>query len=390
MIISPKLKLTFVLFFLLFLKYSPNYASDIPRLIFFYSPNCKACIQVKNELIPKIEKEFKNKIKVGYHDISNIENYKLLLGLKERHKLGTKISVPTCYFKGRFFVGKKDISENLKTFIAASLEAIHREEILLEIDLIKHFKTFTPLVIISLGLVDGINPCAFTVIVFFMSFLAVQGYRKRELSFIGITFIFSVFLAYLLMGVGLFAFLYRLKGFWYITKVFNFSIGIFSIIMGVLALYDFYIYQKTRQTEGLLLQLPKPIKNRIHYVIGLHYRNGGTKDKNKTKRGFLSLILSASITGFLVSLLEAVCTGQTYLPTISFVLKTSHLKLQALIYLLLYNFMFIVPLFIIFFFALLGVSSEQFSKFLKKRLSVIKLLMAGLFFGLGIFLIWKV
>ena len=95
------------------------------------------------------------------------------------------------------------------------------------------------------------------------------------------------------------------------------------------------------------------------------------------------------ITGFLVSLLEAVCTGQAYLPTISFILKTTPLKLQAMGYLLLFNVMFVVPLLIIFIFAVFGVTSERFSKVFKKYLSVIKVLMAVLFFGFGIFLIWR-
>jgi threonine/homoserine/homoserine lactone efflux protein len=51
--------------------------------------------------------------------------------------------------------------------------------------------------------------------------------------------------------------------------------------------------------------------------------------------------------------------------------------------------MFITPLLIIFLFALLGVTSEQFARFLKRHLGPIKILMAVLFFGLGIFLIWR-
>jgi cytochrome c biogenesis protein CcdA len=91
----------------------------------------------------------------------------------------------------------------------------------------------------------------------------------------------------------------------------------------------------------------------------------------------------------LVSLLEAVCTGQVYLPTISFVLKSTTLKLEALGYLLLYNFMFIAPLVVIFVLALLGTSSQQFSGFLKKHLGLIKILMVILFFGLGVYLFWR-
>jgi cytochrome c biogenesis protein CcdA len=180
-----------------------------------------------------------------------------------------------------------------------------------------------------------------------------------------------------------------LKNFWLVAKIFNLSVGVLSIILGILAVYDIFKFKKSGSTEGLLLQLPTAVKNQIHSVIGLHYRK--PKGEESLQRiSIVRLTFSALVTGFLVSILEAVCTGQTYLPTISFVLKTSPLKLQALGYLLLYNFMFIVPLLVILAFALWGVTSEQFAKILKKNLLSIKVLMAMLFFGLGIFLIWRV
>jgi len=77
-----------------------------------------------------------------------------------------------------------------------------------------------------------------------------------------------------------------------------------------------------------------------------------------------------------VSLLEAVCTGQLYLPTIVFVLKESTLRLRALGYLLLYNLMFIFPLLLILILALFGTTSEHFSQFLKKHLVIMKVSMA--------------
>jgi hypothetical protein len=116
----------------------------------------------------------------------------------------------------------------------------------------------------------------------------------------------------------------------------------------------------------------------------MHYR------KPSLERHIFALVTTALLTGFLVSILEAVCTGQTYLPTIAFILKTTTgLRLQALAYLLLYNLMFILPLLVIFFFALLGVTSGQFFAFLRRHLLTVKVMMALLFFGLGIFLIWK-
>jgi len=51
--------------------------------------------------------------------------------------------------------------------------------------------------------------------------------------------------------------------------------------------------------------------------------------------------------------------------------------------------MFVVPLLVIFILALIGVTSGQFYQFLKKHLLAIKVLMAVLFFGLGIYLILR-
>lgn len=355
--------------------------SPLRKLIVFYSPACHKCIEVKNEFMPEIEKEFKGRLQIEYRDITDINNYTLLLRLRERYNKEMEIDLPVFFFEGKFLSAKEGIRDSLRSFVAGPLKGPVREENLPAIDLVARFKNLAAITVMGAGLIDGINPCAFTVIVFFISFLALQGYKKKELAVIGLAFIFAVFLTYLFIGLGIFNFIYRLKGFWMVTRIFNISIGIFSIILGIFAIYDFFKFKKTRDTQGLLLQLPRSVKNRIHYVIGLHYR--------KTQKPIFRLAITALLTGFLVSLLEAICTGQAYLPTITFILKTTNLKLQALAYLLFYNLMFILPLLIIFLFALLGATSGQFSSFLKRRLLSIKLLMAVLFLGLGIFLIWK-
>jgi len=55
----------------------------------------------------------------------------------------------------------------------------------------------------------------------------------------------------------------------------------------------------------------------------------------------------------------------------------------------LYNIMFIVPLAVIFVFALAGVSSGQFTKFLHRHFLAVKILMACLFFMFALFLLWR-
>lgn len=360
-----------------------------PKLIVFFSPTCHRCMQVRQEVMPDIEKEFKGKIQIEYRDIADINNYTLMVSLKEKYKSGVELEIPVFFFEGKFLDAKGEVRNNLKALLSRPKNLQREEEKVSAVDLAGRFKSFKLIALVAAGLEDGINPCAFTVIVFFISFLALQGYRKKELAAIGLSFIFAVFLTYLLIGIGIFNFLYSLKGFWALTKAINISVGILSIILGCLALYDFFKFKLTGKTEGLVLQLPKSVKYQINKVIGLHYRLAKDAKGEAIKPRKLKLILSAFITGFLVSLLEAVCTGQLYLPTISFVLKTTDLKLQALGYLLLYNILFCLPLFVIFLLALLGTTSEEFSRFLRSRLGAIKVFMAVLFFGLGIFLIWR-
>ncbi len=362
---------------------------DLPKLVIFHSASCHRCLEVKQEVMPAIENEFRDKIVFEYRDIGQIENYTMVLGLLKKTGASTSFQTPLFYLGGKFLTAEGQVGDNLRNFILQGLRDIQPAAQPAAFDLTAYFKSFVPAAIIIAGLEDGINPCAFTVIVFFISFLAAQGYRRRDLIFIGLAFIFAVFLTYLGIGLGIFNFFYHFKGFGLISRSFNLIIGALSILFGILAVYDFIKFKKTGATDELILQLPKPIKERIHKVIGFFYRKSPEEKQGKSLPGVGKLVLSALITGFLVSLLEAVCTGQVYLPTISFVLKSSTLKLQALGYLLLYNIMFVIPLIAIFILALMGTSSAQFAKFLKRHLGLIKILMAVLFFSLGLFLIWR-
>src|SRR3989338_2023457 len=232
-----------------------------PTLVLFYSPSCHKCIQVKSELMPQIEKEFKGKILIEYRDTSDFENYKLMLGAKERYAKDLKIVLPVAYIGTHFLNLGIDTQALLKKYIHDSLLACplppEGQEELPKQDLRLQFLSFRPLAIISAGLVDGINPCALTVIVFFISFLSLQGYKRRQLIIIGLSFISAVFLTYLILGLGIFSFLYRLKGFLLLVKAFNLCIGILSLALGLFCLYDFLKFKKTGETEGLLLQLPR-------------------------------------------------------------------------------------------------------------------------------------
>ncbi len=348
----------------------------------FHSPACQSCIKVIHDVIPDIAKKYGDRVRWEYWDISIKENYRQYLNLEKM--AGKELGTPAVMVGHKVTIGIAEAVDYLDRFIGEELASptgfVSLED---EIDLIKRFLSFGPLAILGAGLVDGVNPCAFTVIVFFVSFLSFMGYRRREMVFIGIAYILAIFLTYLAIGFGFFKALYSLQGFFMVSKAIYLAIGALSLFLGVVALNDYVIYKKTGQTEGLALQLPRPIKNKIHSIVGAYYR----KDKKDQDKALGGLFASALIVGFLVSLLEAVCTGQLYLPTIVFVLKEGALRAKALTYLILYNLMFIVPLIAVFLLALTGTSSKQFEDFARRNLGLIKVAMAAVFFGLGVVLV---
>lgn len=242
------------------------------------------------------------------------------------------------------------------------------------------FGQITVWAILGAGLADGINPCAFAVIVFFVSFLAAYKYNRKEVLIVGAAYCLAVFLAYVLLGLGLFKFLYAMKGFQYVTLLVQWGTVALCALLFLLSLYDFIIYTRTKKSEKLLLQLPKSYKEYIHKVMRFFL-----KDKHGS---VWRLTLAAFIVGFVVSAVEAVCTGQVYLPTIVVILKEADRHFwRAAEYLLLYNLMFIVPLVIVFALTLCGKESASLNGWLKRHLGLTKLILCGVFLALLLILL---
>ncbi len=63
--------------------------------------------------------------------------------------------------------------------------------------------TFAVPLVLANGLADGLNPCAFSTLVFLVSLLAVARVRGRRLLAVGASFCAATFLAYTALGLGL-------------------------------------------------------------------------------------------------------------------------------------------------------------------------------------------
>jgi cytochrome c biogenesis protein CcdA len=370
-----------ILFFLLLAMPLSVYCADKPKVTFFYSNHCKKCLKLKAEFLPELKEKYKQKLEWEEACIDNNQKaFILLLSLSTKLR-NESAFVPAVWIGETILIGDEEIRTKMVDTIESIFTKKPRNIILPKIDLVGIFKKVSLFTVISAGLIDGINPCAFAVIIFFLSFLAVYGYRKQEIFWVGSAYCVAVFITYLLIGLGFFHFLYSISNFYIIIKFFYYLIAVFCFSLAGFALYDYFRFKKTHESEGLILQLPKFLKKRINIVIGSRLRG-------KREESIINLIISSFVVGFLVSLLEAACTGQVYLPTIVFILRNTNLRLKALSYLVLYNLMFILPLVAVFVLTFLGVNSENFNRFLKTHMAKIKLAMFFLFILLGCVILW--
>ena len=402
-------KFLFVLFALIFC-FPLAFAETGKKLevAIFTSPSCGHCQKFKREYLATLKQDFQDKAKIVEFDVSKPEDSVVFHDTLFEYGYGIdRMGVPAMVVGKSVLMGYpaqirtegpsailKALREGETTFYGTQAQIkeckINQEKEKEQCEdggkttaleaAQNMFKRISFWAIIAAGLVDGINPCAFAVIVFFISFLSVYKYDRKEIILVGSAYCGAVFIAYILIGLGLFNFLYKMSSFYYVMWGFKWLTILLCALFFILSLYDFLVYQITKKSEKVILQLGKNNKERVHKIIRYFLR-----DKNKSA---IRLFCAAVVVGFLVSLIEAVCTGQVYLPTIAVILKEANQDFwRAMIYLLTYNLMFIVPLVIIFALSVLGYESKSFNDFLRKHLGLTKLALCLLFLGLLILLI---
>ncbi len=174
------------------------------------------------------------------------------------------------------------------------------------------------------GVIDGINPCAFTVLLLFITALlstlkagetSVQSTRARMVG-MGSIYIGAVFVTYLALGVGL------LK----VATIFTRQhlparIGaLVAILMGLWMLKDYFL-----PDFGWRLQAPGKI---------------GMVACQAAKKATVPALITG---GFLIGLCTVPCSGAVYLGVLS-LLALQPTAFLGYSYLLLYNIVFILPL----------------------------------------------
>jgi len=179
------------------------------------------------------------------------------------------------------------------------------------------------LILVS-GLLDGINPCAFTVILFLITFLYLRGSikwedtarKKRMILLYGSAYITAVYLTYLAIGLTLREVIQFIPFPNLISKI----AGLVVIAAGVIKIKDVYW-----PGRGISLKLSPSRWEKI---------------RNSMRRVSLP---ATFLVGALVALFEFPCTGGIYIAILS-TLATRTTFYAGLTYLLIYNVAFVLPL----------------------------------------------
>lgn len=356
--------------------------TDVPEnavhITYFHKQGCQKCARAV-KVLKTLQAKYPN-IVVDKRNAKTEQTLLEAMGMLYKVSETKRMTTPAIFIGDTALIGELDeqelkntIQKHQKTGVASRIKEAETQLGTAETEIINRFHGFGILTVAGAGLLDGVNPCAFATIVFFISYMNLVGRRRKEMIIAGGAFTFAVFVTYLLLGLGTLSFMNYLNKFSVVATCVYLFAALLTFGLAGLSLYD-AVKAKQGKTKDILLQLPLALKQRIHKVIREQTRTSG-------------IIVGAIVIGFVISALELVCTGQVYLPTLTFIAGIDGMRVNAIAYLLLYNLMFIVPLLVVFGCVFWGTTSSQLGGVLQRHLVTVKVAIGILLFGLGTWLV---
>jgi cytochrome c biogenesis protein CcdA len=225
---------------------------------------------------------------------------------------------------------------------------------------------FLPAFTVTIGFLDGLNPCAMWVLVFLLGILAYSKSRKRMLI-VGVTFVAASGIVYFaLMAAWLNLFL--VIGF---NKIVMLILALIAIIMGLVNLKEIFFFK-----EGVSLMIPESVKPKIYKKV-----RAILKEKN--------LALSLGLTfifAIFVNIIELACTAGFPAIFTKILADRGEPVLLKYLYMVLYNILYVQPLLII---VLIFAFTMGHFKMQEKHAKILKLISGGLMLSLGLLLLIK-
>ena len=331
-----KNKLLILILCLFLLSLSSVYAQNQVVVYQFYGRGCPHCAQ-EDIFLKELEEKYPE-LEVRSFDIYFNNNNRVLFQ-EMADAFNTEIQgVPTLFINGKVIVGfsniiSTSIEQEVKKCIEQGCyspdEILDRKEDIISVvgesspleseEKIEFLQKLTIPAVLSAAVVDAINPCAFAVLIILMTTILAASSKKRAL-FAGLAFSISIFISYYLMGLGLFSAI-QAAG---ITHLFYTVVAVLAILIGLFNLKDYLWYGK-----WFVMEVP------------LKWR-----PKMKTLLRGVTSVPGAFLIGFVVSLFLLPCTSGPYIVILGLLAKATT-RNTAMLWLLLYNFIFVLPMLII-------------------------------------------
>ena len=217
-------------------------------------------------------------------------------------------------------------------------------------------------ILVGAAIIDSINPCAFGVLIFLLTYLFKTAQTQKKIFLHGFTYIVGVFLTYLIAGLLL---LPVLQQFGRAATSIYLAVSILLIIFGLLEIKDFFWYGK-----GPSLAILPGAARRVEYYT--------QKVTGKLKTSFFL--------GVFVALVELPCTGAVYLGVLALV-ALSGLQTNNAILLVIYNMIFVLPLVVILFLVRQGMESLRLEDWRKKYRRHMRLAIGLILIAMGYWMI---
>lgn len=340
----------------------------------FFSPGCRECERVREDLLPAATLAFEGRVVWREADLGIVSNYlRLSVCLRAAGNPG-RASVFLLVDGRQLLSGYAEIEARLFPAIETALGSSPGGQPpggAAPANLAEPAGTFTPWAVLAGGLVDGINPCAISTLVFFISLLAVAGVRGRALWLAGGLFCLASLAVYFAIGFGLLRALHLLDGFGALRAGLNRLMAAVLFLLALLSFRDARRFAASRKPAAVALRLPDALRNRLHRYMGTAVR---------TRR----VAAAALACGAVVTVIESVCTGQVYLPTLVYLVRSGHSVPRNSLLLLLYNTAFILPLAAVLVLACLGIQAGALVRWSTRHVTAGKLLLGLFFLGLAI------
>jgi len=369
--------LLLIIIFLLFgAKVNFSLAQNQAEINFFYSAICPHCAK-EEEFLKELKNQYPEIEIKEYEVISSQENQKILNEFYEKYQVPQKERgwVPVTFTPTKYFIGfTEQIGAEIESCIKECLLGEKptsqkiKIPILGEVDL---SKMSLPVLTLTIGALDGLNPCAMWILLFLIALLINTRSRKR-MWLIGGTFILASGIVYYLI---LTAWLNLFLAISYVNLT-RILIGVFALGVGAWQIKTFIGYRGVCPVTDGSSKLRDKIKNGLRVQA----------EKIAISPFTFAILGGVILLAFGVNLVEFFCSAG--LPAIyTRILTLSQIStLSYYFYLLLYTFIFMLDDLIVFSLAVITLSRIGFTE----KYNYWSTLIGGLLIlALGILLIFK-